>query len=242
MPRLMALADEREREVQIVIEPARPREPWQFVGPDGRLLHNERFIKTTEGHLYEDLLARCDDDPEGLAQALVAGDPEVDLEATGRVLGAASRVWLRPDGSALYSKRVLDVVEDVHGEARERSDFVDVDATVSDEAPLRWTGRLIPLAAVVRRFVLVRALQLRHVNAPTFDFLYELAERLQREGKVVLVGAGPRGAKPLIFTRNGLPYRGFLEGRVDGTRYRLVLHLSNLALKRTGAAADDEEG
>jgi len=35
---------------------------------------------------------------------------------------------------------------------------------------------------------------------------------------------------------NGSPYRGFLEGRVDGERYILLLHLSNMELKMPATA------
>ena len=36
---------------------------------------------------------------------------------------------------------------------------------------------------------------------------------------------------PLMFQANGTPYRPFLEGRVDGERFQLLMHLSNLELK-----------
>jgi hypothetical protein len=40
----------------------------------------------------------------------------------------------------------------------------------------------------------------------------------------------------LIFQTNGTPFRGFLEGRTQGESYKLVLHLSNLEIKRISAA------
>ena len=60
-----------------------------------------------------------------------------------------------------------------------------------------------------------------------------MAKTLAAEKKLLLVGTGPKGQQPLIFTTNGAPYRGFLEGRVSpgGDGYRLILHLSNLELK-----------
>ena len=82
-------------------------------------------------------------------------------------------------------------------------------------------------------------MQLRHVDGVTYDFLYAMAKELHEEGMVVLIGAGPKGKAPLIFQANGSPYRGFLDGRVDGDRYQLLIHLSNLELKVPG---DDEEG
>ena len=45
------------------------------------------------------------------------------------------------------------------------------------------------------------------------------------------LGGGASGKEPLLFVPNGSPYRGLLEGRVDGERYMLLLHLSNMELK-----------
>jgi len=47
-----------------------------------------------------------------------------------------------------------------------------------------------------------------------------------------LVGSGDKGTAPLIFQSNGRPYRGFLRGQTNGKSYRLVLHLSDLELKK----------
>ena len=52
----------------------------------------------------------------------------------------------------------------------------------------------------------------------------------------MLVGAGPKGNQPLILTRGGQQYRGFLEGRTEGEKYCLILHLSNMELKAAAAA------
>jgi hypothetical protein len=142
-----------------------------------------------------------------------------------------------PGGQVLYAARALQVVTAPDGTEKSRGEFVDVEATVGEELPpIVWTGRLMPARDVVRRFVFVRKAQLRHVNGLTFDFLYEMAKSLHDEQKMLLVGAGPKGQAPLIFQTNGSPFRGFLEGRVEGDAYRLVLHLSNLELKRVSVA------
>lgn len=231
MPRLIHIADAAQRDAHVAIERA-PRPPARrYVAADGRETRYARLIKTTEGHDYAALLARFGDDA-ALAQALVDGDPELDLSLTGRLVGPADRVYIRPDGSVLYAARVLRVTLDPDGEELDRSDFVDVEATVTEDQPLPWTGRLFDLDDVVRRFVFTRVVQLRHVNGLTFDFLFEMARTLSEARQALLVGSGPRGAGPLVFQRNGSPYRGFLEGRVAGDGYVLLLHLSNLELKR----------
>ena len=50
-------------------------------------------------------------------------------------------------------------------------------------------------------------------------------------GKFVLVGGGPKGVAPLVMANGGTPYRAFLEGRVDGDKYALILRLTNMELK-----------
>ncbi len=56
----------------------------------------------------------------------------------------------------------------------------------------------------------------------------------------MLLGAGPKSNQPLILRRGATPYRGFLEGRTDGDRYCLVLHLSNMELRTPSPAEGDE--
>lgn len=243
MPRLISIADARKRDAQIQLESAAKRDVVRWVSAaTGRPVRLERLIKTTEKTTYEALSKRLGDD-DALAKALVEGDPEIDLEQVGRRLGNATRVWVGPEGSILYAARVLLVVTDPQGEEKSREDFVDVEATVGEELPpLLWSGRLIAAQDVVRRFALVRKLQLRHVNGLTFDFLYEMAKSLHEAGKLLVCGAGPKANLPLIFHSNGAPFRGFLEGRVEGDAYRLVLHLSNLELKPVLAPHAPAEG
>jgi hypothetical protein len=58
-----------------------------------------------------------------------------------------------------------------------------------------------------------------------------MAKDLQESGALMFIGSGPKGAGPLVLTAGGELYRGFLEGRVDGSNYRLVLHLTNMEIK-----------
>lgn len=250
MPRLISIADARKRDAQIeLVSPGKGEKVRWVRKESGAPLELRRLIKSTEKTSLEAISAAAGG-LEGVAQALIEGDPEIDLEQVGRRLGNATRVWVGPEGNVLYAARVLQIVTSPEGAEKSRADFVDVEATVGeDQPPLLWSGRLMPAEQVVRRFALVRKVQLRHVNGLTFDFLHEIASQLDREGKLLVVGAGPRAQLPLIFQTNGAPFRGFLEGRVDGERYQLVLHLSNLEIKALpgtapsiGAGAGESEG
>ena len=232
MPRrVISLSDSKSRDAHVEIEPPKRSGGYDYVNADGVRVSTSRIIKSTEDNTFERLLTDHDDDPIKVGQALLDADPEIDLEQSGRVVGPTDRVYIREDGSVLYVARTLQVRYDADGEEIERKDFEDVEATVSEDDTLPWSGRMIPVSDVVRRFALSRTLRLRHVNGLTFDFLREIAQTLEEEGKMLLVGAGKKGRKPLIFQRNGSPYRGFLEGRTSDDGYLLLLHLSNLELK-----------
>lgn len=236
MARIISLTDDKKRDAQVAIETARPRgSAHRTVGPTGQAVRLERLIKATESTSLE-ALVRTAGSLEAVSALLVAGDPEIDHEQVGRRLRNAARVYLRQDGSVLYAARVVQVVYGPDGVEKSRQDFSDTPATVGEEAaPLPWTGRLMSPDEVVHKFVLSRSFQIRHVNGLTFDFLHGIAKTLHDAGKLLYVGSGPKGQSPLIFTLNGTPYRGFLEGRVDGDGYRLVLHCSNLELKAVSA-------
>lgn len=236
MPRLVSIMDAKKRDAQIEVEGPKKRAAYRWVDPGGNPVRLTRLVKGTEKTTYDALVERFGS-PEAVSQALIEGDPEIDLDQVGRRLTFTSRVYLGPKGNVLYVARVLKVVYDPSGKEQSREDFVDVEATVGEELPpIPWTGRLMPIEQVIRRFAFVRKLQLRHVNGLTFDFLYEIAKTLEDAGKLMYVGAGPKGQQPLIFQTNGTPFRGFLEGRTRGDAYRLVLHLSNLEIKRAGAS------
>lgn len=239
MPRTISIMDDKKRDAQIEVDSPRTRKGQTWVGPDGDPVQHVRLVTGTEKTTFEALVEKAGS-PDALSQELIDGDPELDLDQVGRRLGSTSRVYLGPKGNVLYVARILKVVYTPDGEEISSDDFVDVEATVGEDLPpLPWTGRLMPIDQVVRRFAFVRKLQLRHVNGLTFDFLYEMAKTLQDQGKLMYVGAGTKAKQPLIFQTNGSPFRGFLEGRVKDDAYKLVLHLSNLEIK---ALPGPEEG
>jgi hypothetical protein len=83
-----------------------------------------------------------------------------------------------------------------------------------------------------------RTIQLRHVDGVTFDFLFGIAKELHEKDSVMLVGAGSKGKDPLLLQLNGSPYRGFLDGRIKGDEYLLLLHLSSMELKRPSSGGE----
>ena len=119
---------------------------------------------------------------------------------------------------------------DSDGDEIERRQPIDTPANIDTEKPLVWTGKTFKRSDAGRRFVFSRNYQIRHIDGLTFDFIFAMAKELDQVDSLVLIGAGARGTEPIILERNGLPYRGFLEGRINGDRYLLILHLSHLEL------------
>jgi hypothetical protein len=210
------------------------------MGKAGTPASFRRFVAASDGRLDSDLSAQLGDD---YAAALVDGDPEIDLEVVGRFIEGTQSVLLSSSGEPVFTApQILEISYGPDGAETGRRDPVETPSTVNDEIPLRWTGRKMPISEVVRKFAFRRSLQLQHVDGVTYDFLFAMAKELSDEGVMVLLGAGESGKDPLVMQLNGSPYRGFLEGRVDGDRYILLLHLSNMELKRPVAAPVVEDG
>lgn len=236
MARLFSLMDEKKRDAHVAMEAPKRKASTRFVGPHGAV-RLERLVRGTDETSYEGLLRKAGS-PAAVAAAIAAGDPEIPLGLVGRRLGEGARIHLREDGSILGIARYLEVVTGADGTEKSRKDFVDTEANVvEDGAPLPWTGRLIAIDEAIRKFAFVRKQQIRHVSGLTFEFLFDIAKKLHDEKKLLVVGAGPKGQQPLVFSTNGAPYRGFLEGRIVGDAYLLVLHLSNLELKSLAQGA-----
>ncbi len=201
----------------------------QFQTEDGRFVKAAKIIKSPLPKIYSYLRSRCNDDHE-LARILMESDPEIDYEAAGRKTGSTDRILLDSDDRVLYAASEIEIVIDSDGEEVERREPVDTPANIDVEKPLIWTGKKFKRQEAVRRFVFSRNYQIRHIDGLTFDFLFAMAQELDRMDSLVLIGAGTRGTEPIVPERNGLPYRGFLEGRINGYRYLLMLHLTHLEL------------
>ena len=203
--------------------------PSAVIGLPNERLTFKRFVSATRERSHEALEQSFG---ENYSQHLVDGDPEIDMEQTGLFIDQTQTIYLDGDGEALFVEpEVVEILFDPQGEEKERRVPIDTLSNVDTAAPIRWTGKNIPVTEAVRRFAFQRRLQLFHVNGITFDFLFEIAKTLHDSQSLMLVGAGDKGSDPLIFRANGKPYRGFLHGRVDDTRFQLFLLLSAMELK-----------
>ena len=210
----------------------------RWLDSKNRQARNIRVLKSTVDHDIDSLIKQLEG-IENVGQALVNGDPEINLEMTGSFLNATSRVYVDKDSKLVHRIQQFEVIRDPDGTERERRPRTVAPQNVSGDMPLKWTGTFIKKADVVRRFVLANKMQLMHINGLTYDFLFGMAKDLEERESMMLLGGGPKANQPLILRRGSSPYRGFLEGRTQGDKYCLLLHLSNLELKSPEKQSSD---
>ncbi len=225
------LTDPRKRDAVVKAESISPRNRVRYIGPKGGASYTRKILKSTVDHDYDTLLKQAKDDPEKLAKLLIKSDIDVDKEVFGRFLWNASRVYIDEDENVTHRIQQNEVIFTPEGKFKERRQRVRDEANVDSEIPLSWTGKKIDKNEAIRRYVFSTKLQIIHINGLTYDFLYGMAKELSELNSLMLLGGGKKGKSPLVFRRGSTPYRGFLEGRIKGKSYILLLHLSNAELK-----------
>jgi len=228
--RAINIANEKTRNAQVGFEVKKEKSNIKMVLEDGGSFSNVRMLKSTidtEPEILTDSFGSADD----LAQAIIKADPEIDFEKVGMKLSGVKRVFLSENGKVAYNINRQEVVYSPEGEEKECRKYTDTEANINGDIPIRWTGKLIPKEKGIRMFVFAKKYQVKHINGLTYDFLYDMAKQLQEKNSFMLVGGGAKGIGPLVLSNGGTPYRAFLEGRVNGEKYCLLLHLTNLELK-----------
>ena len=209
-----------------VIKPNKVR----WLDSQGRQAQNARVMKSDISHDIEALDATAGS-REKVAQFLVDGDPEIDLELFGSMLKETRRVFIDGTGKIVHRVTQFEVVKNPDGTERERRPRIVAQANADTETPLKWSGKLLKKVDVYNKFVFSGKRQLIHINGLTYDFLFGMARELEQSKSLMMLGAGPKGNAPLVLIGGGQQYRGFLEGRTQGDKYCLILHLSNMELK-----------
>jgi len=223
--RQIRLADHRGRDATCLLRSVSLAEPRCRQDLAGQPVNYLRRVRATAATHPEALLAQYPD-PDDLAQALVAGDPEWDPRALGRPTGPCTRGYVDGDGQPCYAPQWTEIRYDGQGTERARRPLPRRAANLVPAAPPVWSGVVLPRQEIIRHVAFVRAYQVVHGDALRFDFLYTLAQYLQQRQAMVQVGSGRQGRGPLVCERHGRPYRGFLDGRVQGEAMRLVLYLA----------------
>jgi hypothetical protein len=234
------LSNSKNRDAVLATHSVRIPMKVRWVDEEGRQASTARILKASHDRDAA-ALEKTAGGMDKIAQALIAGDPEIDIERYGKFLKDTSRVYVDPDGKIVRKVILQEVIRNPDGTERERRPKKITAPNTATETPLKWSGKLMKKGEVYNKFVFVSKIQVQHVNGLTYDFLFNIAKELEEKDSLMLVGAGPKSNQPLIFQRGGTPYRGFLEGRTQGEKYMLILHLSNMELKKPEQVKTDNE-
>ena len=227
--RKIHISNEAKRDAEVAFGNNIRRPKPIYKSANGSVTANVRRLRTTMATTDVALVATYG---EGLADALIGGDPEVDMELMGLKLESLKRVYITPDQKVAYGVTLSEHVFLADGTEKEVRPESSTAANIALEGmPLRWTGKLIPKDKAMRMFMFKKSYRVQHINGLTYDFLFDMAKKLAEANSMMLVGAGAKGVDPVVLSNGGTPYRAFLEGRVDGDKYALILRLTNLELK-----------
>lgn len=230
------ISNAKNRDAVVAMEGLTPKLGVRYLDPEGRPIATRRLLKSDVSHDLAQLMKKRKK-LESVSKALIKEDPEIDIEHFGMFLSETSRVYVSARG-IVHVVEEFEVIHNPDGTVRERRPRQKEPQNINTDVPLRWTGKYIKKDEAIRRFVFNGKKQLVHVNGLTFDFLYAMARDLDKRSSLLLVRAGEKGDKPIIMNRGGKAYNAFLEGRVKGDSYCLILHLSNLELKKPKEAAN----
>lgn len=227
------------RDAVVSTDTAAPPPQVRWLDDKGRQAFPARILKSEISHDYPALLEEHGD-PEAVAKALIEDDPELDIETFGSFLTETSRVYIDASGEMVHRVKQIEIIRNPDGSERDRRPRERVRQNVAGPEPLLWSGKMIDKAKACKRYVFSARLQLTHINGLTYDFLYTMAKELEEKNSLMMLGAGPKSNQPLLVRNGGIPHRGFLEGRTDGDRYLLVLHLSSQELKAPEPEPEEE--
>jgi hypothetical protein len=229
MSRYIHLSDTKGRDAEVVFTSKTKKPKVKFVTSSGEDVQTVRVLKGGVANSYEGMM-QVHGDGEAIAQAMLSGDPEIDLQLTGRFIQGSSRVYIDSALKPVSRISKKEVVYAPDGTVKEERIPKELMANILAEVALK-PGKLFPKKDMYNKLVFAKKYQLHHINGLTFDFLFEMAKELHEKESLMMIGGGVKGNEPLVFQDGGKTYRAFLEGRVKGNTYLLLLHLSNLELK-----------
>jgi len=232
--KIINLADNRDRNTRVVLEPRKAKAKTAYVNENSQYVKSVRMVKNT---LETDLKALTEEvSLDDLSQSLIDGDPEIDLELFGRQVQETTRLYLNHNNEPAQGVVLKEEIHLADGSLKEVRDFLVQESNINGDKPIKGSGKMMPKKKFFNKFVFGGAYQITHVDGLTFDFLYNMAKELETEEALLYVAGGEKNDEPLVLTRNGTSYRGFLEGRIQDDKYMLILHLTNLELKNIGDA------
>lgn len=242
MIRYIKLANDKKRDAEITFRSMNPKPAIRMVLESGEAVISKRAVKSTSETSIKALLSNYDEKPkEGvdfklqkaakLSEDLINSDLEINLELTGKFIDDVSRVYINEEEKPVFRVKKVEKIFSPQAELKEEREPKYNESNIAGDNIVSWTGKMMPKSKIYNKLVFEKKYQLKHVNGLTYDFLFEMAKQLSDKDAIMMLGGGASGKEPLVLNDGGNPYRAFLEGRIKGEKYCLILHLSDQELK-----------
>ena len=224
------IANEKKRDANVrfvsLIKESDPKFAYK-----GKSIKNSRLLISSDETSEDNLIKKF---KNKLAQKILEEDVDLDIDYAGKFVGDIDRILFNSKNEILYTPpKIKEVVFNKEGKEIKKQNPKEIVPNVRDDTPpLKWTGKFFKREEILKKFVITKSIQLRHVDGLTFEFLYGMAKTLDNKKSLMFIGGGKSGKDPLIFQTNGSPYRGFIDGRINKKQYQLILRLSNMELKK----------
>ena len=224
------IANEKKRDANVrfvsLIKESDPKFAYK-----GKSIKNSRLLISSDETSEDNLIKKF---KNKLAQKILEEDVDLDIDYAGKFVGDIDRILFNSKNEILYTPpKIKEVVFNKEGKEIKKQNPKEIVPNVRDDTPpLKWTGKFFKREEILKKFVITKSIQLRHVDGLTFEFLYDMAKTLDNKKSLMFIGGGKSGKDPLIFQTNGNPYRGFIDGRIKKKQYQLILRLSNMELKK----------
>lgn len=227
--RLISFGDEDGKFAFVGLQPCFA----EFKMPFRTKSNKKRIVKTTLKTDERVLLKQFDYDKSKLGQSLIENDIDIDFYEEGMEINHLKQVYLSDKTEITNAVLYKEYVYNEEGELIEKKDFEKNESNIQDENfPIRMSGLTVPIYEAMRRYIFNHHYQLIHINGLTYDFLYNIAKRLDESKCLMYVGGGKNGKDPIVLTNGGKRYQAFLSGRVNSEEeYKLCLHFTNIDLE-----------
>ena len=200
------IANEKKRDANVrfvsLIKESDPKFAYK-----GKSIKNSRLLISSDETSEDNLIKKY---KNKLAQKILEEDVDLDIEYAGKYIGDIDRILFNSKNEILYTPpKIKEVVFNKEWKEIKKQNPKEIVPNVRDDTPpLKWTGKFFKREDILKKFVVTKSIQLRHVDGLTFEFLYDMAKTLDDKKSLMFVGGGKSGKDPLIFQTNGNPYRG----------------------------------
>src|SRR5208337_2506266 len=148
---VLYLSNSKGRDAQVMAANLRQPPKVRWIDDEGRQVNNLRIMKASIDRDFEALATQLGG-PDKVGEALIHADPEIDLETVGCFLRETSRVYVNPEKKIVHRVQQWEVVRNPDGSERTRRLKKPNVPNVTEDQPIRWSGKLLPKKEVFNKF------------------------------------------------------------------------------------------